>query len=594
MEARAFLQALALVLCVAAIVTVVFQRLRQPVVLGYVVGGLIVGPHVPVPLVANAEITHTLSELGVILLLFSLGLELNLRRLARLGAAASLTTVIEVSATAWLGFVTGRLFGWSTLQSVYAGAIVAISSTTIIVKAFEEQQVKGKVRDTVLGILIVEDLVAILLMALLTPLSRGSGLSTTDLAVTVLRLAGFLAALVVVGLLVVPRLMRSIVHLNRPETTMIASIGICFATALLAGKMGYSLALGAFVAGALVAESGETRWIAPVVHPLRDLFVAIFFVSVGMSIDPHLIARHWSVIAILFAVVVIGKVGGATLGCFLMGHGVRTSVQTGMSLAQIGELSFVIAGIGVALGTIPDSLYAIAVAVSALTTLVTPWFIRLSGPLAALVDRRLPHPIQTFAALYGTWFEKLRRAPRQARRSAAIMRSARLLLLDASLVLAIVIGAAVAQAAVARTLQGWGLSPALARLLLAVAVAALTLPFGVGIVRVSKRLGLQLALLALPAMPAGKLDLAAAPRQALVVTLQIALVLFVGLPIVALTQPFLGIGTAPVLLALVLVLGFVFLRTTVNLEGHVHAGAELIAEALLAQGRTRAEPPTRL
>ena len=595
MEARAFLEALAMVLCVAAVTTVLFQWLRQPVVLGYVVGGLIVGPYVPLPLVADPEIVHTLSELGVILLLFSLGLEFDLSKLARLGAGAALTTVIEVSATAWLGYSAARALGWSTLPCLYAGAIVAISSTTIVVASFEDRGVRGMVRETVLGILIVEDLLAILIMAVLTAVARGSGLTAAALAITTLRLAGFLVALVVLGLLVVPRAIRAIERLNRPETTLVASIGICFATALLAQKMGYALALGAFVAGALVAESGDTRRIQPLVRPIRDLFVAIFFVSVGMSIDPRSIVEHWQLILLFTGVVVVGKVGGVTIGAFLMGHGVRTSVQTGMSLAQIGELSFVVAGIGVALGAVPASLYSVAIAVSALTTLFTPWFIRASGSLAALLDRRLPHPLQTFAALYGTWLENLRRTPRQARRSAAIMRCVRLLLLDASLVLAIVVGATLGRGRILLVAQERaGLGPEVAAWLLAGAMVLLALPFSIGIMRVAQRLGLHLALLALPAAPEGKLDLAAAPRQALTVTLQIAIVLFVGLPLVLVMQPFVnGPVTMAVLLILILVLGFVFGRRTVDLQGHVHAGAELIAEALLAHARSTGAPSDR-
>jgi CPA2 family monovalent cation:H+ antiporter-2 len=356
--------------------------------------------------------------------------------------------------------------------------------------------------------------------------------------------------------------------------------------------MGYARALGAFVAGALVAESGSTWRIKPLVLPIRDLFVAIFFVSVGMSIDPQAIAENWLLVVVFTSVVIVGKMGGVTLGAFLMGHGVRTSMAAGMSLAQIGELSFVVAGIGVALAAIPESLYSVAIAVSALTTFFTPWFIRISSPVAALVDRRLPHALQTFASLYGTWLEKLRSAPRQARRSSAILRCVRMLMLDASLVLGIVVGATLGRDRILDALQGRaGLGPGAGRVLLALAMGLLALPFCVGIVRLAQRLGLQLGLLALPAAPEGKLDLAAAPRRALVVTLQIAIVLFVGLPLVLVMQPFVnGLVTMALLLALVLVLGFVFRRSAADLQGHVHAGAELIAEALLSHARAAGAP----
>ena len=253
------LKSLAVVLGVAAVTGIVSRRLRQPVVLGYIVAGLVVGPHVPIPLVADPAVVHTLSELGVILLMFSLGLEFSLRKLFRVGPSVAVTAVVQCSLLLWLGFVTGRLFGWTARESLFTGAIIAISSTTIIAKAFEEQGITGKLRELVVGVLIVEDLIAILLMATLTAIATGAGLSPMSLARTTARLGVFLVALVVVGLLVVPRAMRRITAMGRPETTIVASVGLCFAMALLARELGYSVALGAFIAGSLVAESGEEK-----------------------------------------------------------------------------------------------------------------------------------------------------------------------------------------------------------------------------------------------------------------------------------------------------------------------------------------------
>src|SRR6266550_2251939 len=400
-DAHAFLTSLTVVLAVAAVTTVVFQRLRQPVVLGYIIAGLIVGPHVPIPLVADPNVVQTLSELGVILLMFSLGLEFSLRKLMAVGPTAGLTALLQSSLMVWLGFTIGRLFGWTTLESLFAGAVIAISSTTIIAKAFEEQGIRGKLRELVVGVLIVEDLIAVLLMAVLTAIASGSGLAAGPLAATIGRLAAFLVGLVGIGLLLVPRAIRAISRLHRRETTLVASIGICFTIALLAQAFGYSVALGAFLAGSLVAESGEEKQIERLVEPVRDIFGAVFFVSVGMLIDPALVARHWPAVVVLTAAVVIGKVVGVSLGAFLTGSGMRTSVQAGLSLAQIGEFSFIIAGLGLALHATREFLYPVAVAVSALTTLLTPWMIRASEPIAAWVDRKLPRPLQTFAALYG-------------------------------------------------------------------------------------------------------------------------------------------------------------------------------------------------
>lgn len=592
MDTHEFLKALTIVLCTAGVTTVVFQWLRQPVVLGYMLAGLIVGPHVPVPLVANREVVQTLSEVGVILLMFSLGLEFSLRKLVRVGPAAGLTAVIQTSIMFWLGFVTGRAFGWTMTESIFTGALIAISSTTIIAKAFDEQGIGGRLRELVVGILIVEDLIAILMLAILTALATGAGLSAGSLAQSSGRLAAFLLGLIVIGLLVVPRAMRAVTRLQRSETTLVASVGLCFAFALLALELGYSVALGAFLAGSLIAESGEEKEVERLVHPVRDMFAAIFFVSVGMLIDPAVIARHWPAVAALTAVVITGKVVGVALGAFLTGNGIRMSVQTGMSLAQIGEFSFIIAGLGVSLRATGEFVYPIAVAVSALTTLATPWLIRASGPAAALLDRTLPRPLQTFAALYGSWLERLRATPRRVTVGQSARRLVKLLVLDAAALAAVVIAASVGGDSITAFLSDQlGLSGTASRILLVVAAALLAAPFLLGILGVSHRLGVLLAEAAFPQPEAPKVDSALAPRRALMVTLYLAAALLIGLPLVALTQPFLpGAAGALVFTLVLVVLGVGFWRSTTNLQGHVRAGAQVVASALGAQARKRATP----
>jgi CPA2 family monovalent cation:H+ antiporter-2 len=588
MDAHAFLVALTIVLGVAAVTTVVFQRLRQPVVLGYILAGFIIGPNVPIPLVADRQIVQTLSELGVILLMFSLGLEFSLDKLWRQASTAGLTALLQSSLMVWLGFVTGQLFGWTTIESLFAGAIIAISSTTIIAKAFDEQNIKGSLRELVVGVLIVEDLIAILLMATLTAIASGSGLSAAEMAWTTGKLALFLAGLVAFGLLLVPRTVRAINRLGRPETTLVSSIGFCFAVALLADELGYSVALGAFIAGSLIAESGEEKPIEHLVQPVRDMFAAIFFVSVGVLIDPALIARHWAAIAVLTTVVVVGKVAGVSLGAFLTGNSVRTSVQSGMSLAQIGEFSFIIAALGLSLDATREFLYHVAVAVSAITTLTTPWLIRTSGPVANLIDRKMPGPLQTFVALYGSWLEQLRSRPAEATRGSAIRRLVRLLVLDAALLAATVIGVSAGMRPMSAFVETRiGFSATVARIAIIALGVALAVPLSAGVVRLTRRLGLTLAAAALPAAAAGKVDLAAAPRQALVVTLQLAIVLLIGLPLLAVTQPFLGGFYGPILLAMLIVaFGIAFGRGAADLHGHVRAGAQTIVEAIIAQART--------
>ncbi len=583
------LKAIAVVLCVAAVTTVLFQRLRQPVVLGYILAGLIVGPHVPIPLIADSSTVHTLSELGVILLMFSLGLEFSLRKLFAVGPTAGLTAVIQCSIMLWLGFVVGRAFGWTVRESLFTGALIAISSTTIIAKAFDDQGIRGRLHEFVVGVLIVEDLIAILLMATLTAVSTGHGLSAGDLALTTGRLMAFLVGLVVVGLLIVPRVMRAVIRLNRPETTLVASVGLCFAVALLAQSFGYSVALGAFLAGSLVAESGEEKQVEHLVQPVKDMFAAIFFVSVGMIIDPALIARHWLAILTLTLVVILGKILSVAVGAFLTGNNTRISIQAGMSLAQIGEFSFIIAGLGLSLKAVGDFLYPVAVAVSAITTLTTPLLIRASGRAATFVDRKLPRPLQTFAALYGSWVEQLREAPHRQTLGATLRRLARLLLLDAVLLTSLVIGTTLSIERISLAIEEQaGIDRSLAEKLVIAGAFALGLPFLVGVVRVARRLGGELAAAALPLRGSGKVDLAAAPRRVLLVTLQVVIVLLVGAPIVAITQPFFTGFTGPlIILGLLVVLGIAFWRSATNLQGHVRAGAQVIAEALAAQARAK-------
>jgi monovalent cation:H+ antiporter-2, CPA2 family len=590
-DAHEFLTTLAVVLSVAALTTVVFQRLRQPVVFGYLFAGMIVGPHVPIPIVADVAIVQTLSETGVILLLFSLGLEFSLRKLIRVGPRAAIVAVVQGAVMIWLGYALGRAFGWTKIESFYAGSIIAISSTTIIAKAFQEQQVKGKFTELVLGVLIIEDLIAIFLLSVLTTLSAGTGVSAGSLAITGMRLAMFLVGLIVVGLLLIPRTVRAIVRMNRPETTLIASMGICFAAALLAYSFGYSVALGAFIAGSLVAESGEEHTVAHLIEPVRDVFAAIFFVAVGMLIDPELIAEYWVPVVVFTIAVIVGQVVIVTISAFLTGYATRTSLQAGMSLAQIGEFSFIIAGIGISTGATRDFLYPMAVAVSAITTLTTPWLIRGAAPAASYVDSKLPRPIQTFVTLYGSWIERMRESRGSRAQRPRVRRLVGLLVLDVVVIALLLIGAALETHRFSTLLSGsTGLSIDAARVIVIASMAAIGIPLLIGFFRTAQQLGTLLAHEALPAVEKG-VDFAAAPRRALVVTLQLTVVIVAVVFLVAVTKPFfprvgstvvVGVGLG----VLLLVLGITFWRTAADLYGHARAGAEVIVAVLAQQMAT--------
>ncbi|MGN6091178.1 MAG: cation:proton antiporter domain-containing protein, partial [Luteibacter jiangsuensis] len=345
MHGIVFIQDLATVMLVAGLTTVIFQRLRQPVVLGYIIAGLLVGPHtLPVIFIHDEETIRTLSELGMILLLFALGLEFSLKKLRAVGGAALVAAFAEIVLMVWIGYEIGRFFGWSAMDSLFLGAMLSISSTTIIMKALEDLGLKReRFAQLMFGILVVEDLLAIVLMALLTGIASTGGVAAGEALAAVGRLGLFMAVSLVVGLLLVPRVVDYIAKVSRDDVLLVAVLGICFGFCLLVTELGYSVALGAFMIGAIVAESKSLARIERIVMPVRDMFSAVFFVAIGMLIEPRLLVEHAFPIAVLTAVVVLGKVFSCSLGAFLAGNGPRTSLRVGMGMAQIGEFSFIIA-----------------------------------------------------------------------------------------------------------------------------------------------------------------------------------------------------------------------------------------------------------
>jgi CPA2 family monovalent cation:H+ antiporter-2 len=362
-------------------------------------------------------------------------------------------------------------------------------------------------------------------------------------------------------------------------------MGICFAFALVAVKFGYSVALGAFIAGSLVAESGHGKIIDRLVQPLTDMFGAIFFVAVGMLINPRLVVENIGAVAVFTVVVIVGKVLFVAIGSFVTGQGIRTSVQSGMSLAQIGEFSFIIATLGLSLGAIRSFLYPVAVAVSAITTLTTPILIRKSIVVASWVDRKLPRALQTYVALYGSWVERLQASPHAHHNRRRNMRRVMFLGIDTILLVGVVIGTALKfEAMTARIADALSLASTPAKWLLIVIAAGFAAPLCLGILRLTRALSHELATRAFPETPPGQVDLAAAPRTTMEVTIHLLMVVIIGGLIVVVTQPFLPLFRGPILLAAVLVvLGVALWRSATNLQGHTRAGAEIIALALSKQ-----------
>ncbi len=403
------LQDLAVVMMVAAVVTVVFRQLKQPVVLGYILAGVIIGPHTPpYALIADKGTIETLSELGVIFLMFALGLEFSLRKLTKVGATALIAATMEILLMVWVGYQIGKAFGWKMMDCVFLGAILAISSTTIIIKALEELgKTKERFAQLIFGILIVEDILAILMIAMLSGFAARGELSVAEVGVTMGKLSAFLGVLLVAGLIIVPRLLNYVAKFKSNEMLLVTVTGLCFGVSLLAVQMGYSVALGAFLIGAIIAEARQIARIEMLMHPVRDLFSAVFFVSIGLLIDPVLLWRHIGPIAVITVAVVLGKVVTCAFGTFLSGNDLRSSMRVGMGLAQIGEFSFIIAALGLSLKVTSDFLYPIAVAVSAITTLLTPYLIRSSDTLVAWSEKLMPVSVRRALDAYTHWVGQL-------------------------------------------------------------------------------------------------------------------------------------------------------------------------------------------
>jgi len=418
MHELTFLQDLAVVMSAAAIATLLFRQLKQPVVLGYIIAGVVIGPHTPSllslfdanGLVANRALIEdqsaikTLAELGIIFLMFALGLEFSFSKLKKVGATAFIAASMEILVMVLAGYELGQAFGWNQMDSIFLGAILSISSTTIIIKALQELNKKREhFASLIIGILIVEDILAIVMIALLSGFATTGQFAIEDLGHTLVGLGAFLGILLVAGLILVPRLLNYVARFKSDEMLLVTTVGLCFAVSLVTVKLGYSVALGAFLIGAIIAEARQILKIEALMHPVRDLFSAVFFVSIGLLIDPKVIVQYWAPILAITAVVVVGKVFACSLGAFVSGNDMRTSLRVGMGLAQIGEFSFIIAALGLDKGVTSNFLYPIAVAVSALTTLLTPYLILVSDGVVNTFDRVAPPPLLRGMEAYSQW-----------------------------------------------------------------------------------------------------------------------------------------------------------------------------------------------
>jgi CPA2 family monovalent cation:H+ antiporter-2 len=405
---------LAVILVSAGAFTIISKALKQPLILGYILAGFLVGPHISwFPGITSEETVHQWSEIGIIFLMFGLGLEFSFKKLLKVGSSALVTAGSKFLGVFVLGFVTGQAMGWTAMESIFLGGLLSMSSTMVVLKSYDDMGLKGRPwAGMVFGTLVVEDLIAILLMVLLSTMAVSHQFAGGEMLFNLAKLAFFLILWFLVGIYVIPSVLKRARRFLNDEILLIVSIGLCFGMVALAEAVGFSSALGAFVMGSILAETIESEHIERLVSPIKDLFGAIFFVSVGMMVAPAVIAEHWLTILIITLLVMLSHILFAGAGILMTGGGLRNAVHTGFSLAQLGEFGFIIAGVGVTLGVMRQFIYPVIIAVSVITTFTTPYMIKLAEPAYGGLLKLLPE----------RWIARLD-APEQKSRSTAVEQS---------------------------------------------------------------------------------------------------------------------------------------------------------------------------
>jgi len=506
MHAISFIQDLAVIMLVAGVVTILFHRLKQPVVLGYIVAGFIIGPHTPpFGLIHDEDTIKTLAELGVIFLMFCLGLEFSLRKLFKVGATAFIAAFLEIILMIWIGYEIGRWFDWNTMDSLFLGAILAISSTTIIVKALNDLKMKNqRFAQLIFGVLIVEDILGIGIIALLSSIAVSGTVSSGEVFSTVGKLSLFMIVALVIGILLVPRLLEYVAKFESNEMLLITVLGLCFGFCLLVVKLEYSMVLGAFLIGAIMAESRQLLKIERLIEPVRDMFSAIFFVAIGLMIDPQILLQYAWPIAVITVAVVLGKMLSCGLGAFIAGNDGRTSLRVGMGLSQIGEFSFIIAALGMTLQVTSDFLYPVAVAVSAITTLLTPYLIRGADPLSLKIAAVMPKRMSRVFGMYGEWLRSIQPQGEGAMLASMIRKIILQVGVNLALVVAIFFAGSFFAARIGGYLEGWVSDPSWQKALIWGGALLLSLPFLIAAYRKLKALSMLLAEMSVKPEMAGR------------------------------------------------------------------------------------------
>jgi len=583
-QGASFIADFALVLAVGAATSVVARRLRQPTILGYLLAGLIVGPYIPIPLFADPHRVEAMAEFGVVLVMFAVGLEFRIRRLVQVLPVSGFTGVVQIAFLAWTGHALGRAFGWSDIESSFLGASLAISSTMVVSKVFDSRPVDADVRQHVFGVLVIQDVVAIVLIGVMTAVAAGAGLDGREISSTLTQLGLVLLLLLGGGLLVVPRLVRALTQTATPEIRAVVSVGLCFAIAGVADALGFSVALGAFVAGILVAESGVGHDVERTVQPLRDVFAAIFFVSIGMTVDPLRAWEHAGSTAIVAAAIVVAQFVSVGVAGLLSGVGLRRSIVSGLALGQIGEFAFILTAIGRESGIARPELQAIVVTAAAVTAFTTPVLLGASDRIVHVIDSRMPSSMRTLLNLYTEWLDRIRMEAPTSEQQRDVRRALRAVIVD-GIVLVLLLQITVSWLARLSELlmNQLSIDPDSALILTWILTAVLSLPFMLGLVRstwVLSSLAPRTILrdTVLPT-PAGRLV-----ERMLRVMIRLLVVLGLGVPVAAVLQPLAGSGSSAFALSVVLAIIAIFLwKTAGSVNPELQSAAQQIASALARQ-----------
>ena len=389
---------LTLISIYATLATLLFKKLKQPIVLGYILAGICAGPFLRfIPSVGDKENIELWADLGVIFLLFGLGLEFSIKKMMNVGKSATITAVADILFLLFIGYNVGQLLGWSTINSFFLGSMISMSSTTIIIKAFEDLNIKRqKFTDLVFGVLVIEDIVGVLMLFLLPTIALSTNINSKELLLSASRLGVFLVLCFVLGIYLVPTAIKKLNNYLNDETLLLLSVGLCFGMVMLATYFGFSSALGAFLMGSILADTETKPRIEKVVKPLKDFFGAVFFVSVGMMVDPHMIIEYAWPIFVITLTVMLGQVFCSCLGFVVSGQPLKTAIHGGFSLAQVGEFAFIIASLGMSIGVLDARVYPIIVSVSVITTFFTPMMIKFAEPTFKVIRKTLPQSWQSY------------------------------------------------------------------------------------------------------------------------------------------------------------------------------------------------------